>query len=72
MIKGDDDLIGKIKNRIFNIKKWFDFKENVIDSLVISAFFIITVTTMILNVFVGLYLLSFILLLLAFVIAKTK
>lgn len=60
-----------MKNKIKNMLRNIDY-ISVIDSLVVVAIIIIVATTIALNVYIGMYLISLILLGLAVIISKYK
>lgn len=47
-------------------------KDNLVDILVITALFIIVSTTLIINVFIGLYLLAFVLIAIAIILSRYR
>ncbi|MDC4240859.1 hypothetical protein NE398_11890 [Clostridium tertium] len=47
-------------------------KNNIVDILVITALLIIIITTLILNIYIGLYLLSFVLIGIAIIISRYR
>lgn len=57
-----------MKNRISSIKKWIN--RNKVDLLVATSFLILVITTLVINIYLGLYLLAAILMIIAFFIAR--